>query len=317
MSKAAEVKEIFKQLHRNKPKYFNTITAQAPLSNINADLMIMDKISRKPGNKGNKYALVLIDIYSRYLWVVPQKSKTAKTTLHSFLSVFNEKYKPKIITSDNGLEFKGVFASWCKKHSVEQRMVEPGEHTSLGTIDRVIKNLRDKLRFEWAINDNYDWVTPMPKIVNTYNNRVHSTTKQKPVDILKGKAQNEQVVHRSKLIDKFKPGTKVRKLLKRNQFSKGGQQWSKEVYTVKDTTFFKVYLNDGSKITPRDLQISKFEKAAGIKQPKDKQREVTRTKMQQRLLRRELDVDEEQYDKLTRDDFKRPKRKTRKPKRYL
>ena len=39
-----------------------------------------------------------------------------------------------------------------------------------------------------------------------------------PIDILNGNQGNEQKISRSKLIDKFPEGTRVRKLLKRNQF---------------------------------------------------------------------------------------------------
>ena len=43
-----------------------------------ADLVEMQQVSK--WNKGNKYLLVVIDIFSKFVWIVPLKNKQGETT---------------------------------------------------------------------------------------------------------------------------------------------------------------------------------------------------------------------------------------------
>lgn len=278
-------KEIHKQVRY--PKVWNSITAQYPLQQVQIDLMIMDKLKTK--NKGYAYALVLIDIYSRFAEVIPMKSKTSRETLEAFKKI---KIHPEIIRSDNGSEFTNQeFQTYLKSKKIKHFTNNIGDHNYLGIVDRFIKTIRDKLRLLWTENDNFDWVSHIAKIVKKYNSTKHSTTKQKPLSILLGKKMNEQTVSRSKLIDKFPVGTRVRKLLKRNQFEKGGQQWSKQIYTVKARTVgYKLLLEDDTTMSPRELQITKLSQTEG-KDLKEKLKKITKEKTGKQLVKRELGTD--------------------------
>ena len=58
-------------------------------------------------NKGYKYMMTVIDVFSRYAWAVPMKSKSSKDTLEAFKTLFkmSKGRIPRLIQTDQGKEF--------------------------------------------------------------------------------------------------------------------------------------------------------------------------------------------------------------------
>ena len=89
----------------------------------------------------------------------------------------------------------------------------------------------------------YDWYNYLSDCVYNYNHTVHSTTKQKPVDIWKNEAKNEQKL--VVLDNDFKTGDKVRIVRKRKVFSKGDEiKYSTEIYIVTDVKNNKISMQN-------------------------------------------------------------------------
>lgn len=68
------------------------------------DLCDMASISRY--NSGHNFILTVIDIFSRYAWARPLKTKHGKGVAKAFRSIFREGRIPKRIQSDQGKEFE-------------------------------------------------------------------------------------------------------------------------------------------------------------------------------------------------------------------
>ena len=66
------------------------------------DLVDMTRYSRM--NKGYKYIFTNIDIFSKYVWSFPLKTKTVKEVKPCFQKIFTER-KPKFIRSDQEISF--------------------------------------------------------------------------------------------------------------------------------------------------------------------------------------------------------------------
>ena len=66
------------------------------------DLVDMQKYYRI--NKGYKYIFTNIDIFSKYSWAIPLKTKTIKEIKNCFQKIFKER-KPKFIWSDQESAF--------------------------------------------------------------------------------------------------------------------------------------------------------------------------------------------------------------------
>ena len=93
----------------HKPARLNFRRARVRVSSIDeqfdADLADMTSISRY--NKGVKYLLVVIDIFSRYLWVESLKNKTTKEVVNGFKKIFKKGRKCSKLRTDKGTEFIG------------------------------------------------------------------------------------------------------------------------------------------------------------------------------------------------------------------
>ena len=66
------------------------------------DLADMKQYSKQ--NKHYKYLLAVIDVFSKYGWLIPLKNKTGLTVSEAFKTLFKER-KPLYIWSDKGSEF--------------------------------------------------------------------------------------------------------------------------------------------------------------------------------------------------------------------
>ena len=81
-----------------------------------ADMQLMSKY-----NKGIRYLLCVIDLFSKYAWVVPLKDKKGVSIVNAFQSILNSsKRKPNKIWVDQGSEFyNNHFKKWLKDNDIE------------------------------------------------------------------------------------------------------------------------------------------------------------------------------------------------------
>ena len=68
------------------------------------DLADMQSLSKY--NKGIKYLLCAIDLFSKYAWVVPIKDKKGTSIVNAFQKIISEGRKPNKTWVDQGSEFK-------------------------------------------------------------------------------------------------------------------------------------------------------------------------------------------------------------------
>ena len=64
------------------------------------DLADMQSLSKY--DKGIKYLLCVIDLLSKYAWVIPIKDKKGTSIVHAFKKIISEKRKPNKIWADQG-----------------------------------------------------------------------------------------------------------------------------------------------------------------------------------------------------------------------
>ena len=72
-------------------------------------------------NKGIRYLLCSIDLFSKYAWVIPVKDKKVATIVNAFQRILdNSKRKPNIIWVDQGSEFyNNSLKKWLKDNEIE------------------------------------------------------------------------------------------------------------------------------------------------------------------------------------------------------
>ena len=146
-----------------------------------ADLADMQLISKF--NKGFRFFLCVIDIYSKYVWVVPLEDKKGVSIVNAFQSILKKSNrKPSKIWIDKGGEFYNrSMKSWSEKNDIKMYSTH-NEGKSVIT-ERFIRTIKNKI---------YKYVTPLSKnvyidklddIVHKYNNKKHRTIKMKPIEV--------------------------------------------------------------------------------------------------------------------------------------
>ena len=89
-----------KQLFAPLPKSDGHITAARPGERMAADLIDM---TSRPSADGERYIIVVSDVFSRKIWTRPLKSKSTETTTEAFKSISEEMgTKPVELAADKG-----------------------------------------------------------------------------------------------------------------------------------------------------------------------------------------------------------------------
>ena len=82
------------------------------------DLADMQSLSKY--NKGIKYLLCAIDLFSKYAWVVPIKDKKGTSIVNAFQKIISKGRKPNKIWVDQGSEFYNKsFKDFLKINNIE------------------------------------------------------------------------------------------------------------------------------------------------------------------------------------------------------
>ena len=93
-------------------------------------------------NKGNKYLLCAIDLFSKYAWVVPIKDKKGISIFNVFQKIISEGIKPNEIWVDQVSEFyNNSFKDFLKKNNTEMYSTyNEGESVVAERFIRTLKN---------------------------------------------------------------------------------------------------------------------------------------------------------------------------------
>lgn len=223
------------------------IVTSNPLELWNVDIMYMEATP----DKNFKYILNIIDCFSKYVWSFPLVNKTSETVAKRIKSVFElningRKNIPKIFASDNGTEFLGETTELLEENKVIQRFGKAYNSNAQSIIERFNLTLRTALR------DRKGWAALLPTIIEGYNNGVHNTTKEKPINVHFDKPNGEHIKNARKNIKEradrliaatklnitFKPGDFVRIIIfNKNALAKKSEikKWSDEIYEVEAT----------------------------------------------------------------------------------
>ena len=109
---------------------------------MGADLALMQFISKF--NKGFRFLLRVVDIFSKYAWVVPLKDKKGVSIVNAFQKILDKSgRKPNKIWVDKGSEFyNNSFKKWLKDNDIEMYSIH-NEGKSV-VAERFIRTLKTK-----------------------------------------------------------------------------------------------------------------------------------------------------------------------------
>ena len=179
----------------------------------------------KKFNKGFRFLLCVIGIFSKYAWIVP---------LNAWV--------------DKGSEFyNSSFKKWLQDNDIAMYSVH-NEGKSI-VAKRIIRTLKNKMYKYIALISKNVYINKLDDVVHKYNNTYHRTIKMKPIDVKGnlyiniGKEVNDKDT-------KFKVGDHVRISKYKNIFAKVyPPNWSEEIFVIKEiknTVPWTYVINDPS-----------------------------------------------------------------------
>ena len=171
------------KLHKPVIKKFNErkVYSQFKYNIWGVDLADMQSLSEK--NKGIKYVLCPIDLYSKYAFVVPLKGKKGISVPNGFNKIIKQsETKPNKIWVDQGSEFyNNNFKNWLSDNNIIMNSTY-NEGKSV-VAERFIRTLKNKLYKHMTASGKNVYYDALDDVVNKYNNTKHSTIKMKPIDV--------------------------------------------------------------------------------------------------------------------------------------
>lgn len=183
---------LYKPARRNYPR--NPIQAYFVGEVVQIDIMDMQKF--KNSNR-HLYVILAYDTYSKYLMGVPLLNRQPAGIMDALLTFLNGPLGIGAIYWDK----EGSFLS----RVVQEFLKEVGVHNYTTTskvkapgVERVIRTIRMAVQRYFHANKTEHWESFLPEFITAYNNRKHSSTGEKPLDVV----QNSSIVLRQAPGDK-------------------------------------------------------------------------------------------------------------------
>jgi hypothetical protein len=207
----------------------------------------------KSENSGIRYLFNIIDATTRFVWMLPCKSKKAPEIASKFEAFLNTlSVKPGIVFSDFGGEFtSNLFENLLNKFKIKHIFPKTSSHCA--TVERSNRTIQNMLYKYLESKSNNRYIDHLQDIVNLYNNKMHRIIGMHP-------SQAEQKKNHPKLINNLvkyyskaltwgkkkqkerniNVGDTVRAAVEKKTFHRGyNNQFSDELYIVKKIDFSK------------------------------------------------------------------------------
>ena len=178
------VKQDAYTLHRPIRKRFarNPYTVNNVMDVWECDLVDVQALGRF--NDNYKYILSVIEVFSKFLHLVPLWSKIGKAVASAFISVFkyssSSRRLPVWVRTGNGKEFlKRHFGEMLKREGIQFQVCRNPD-VKCNVVERAHRTIRDRLYKYFTYKNTYRYIDVLPKFVKAYNDKVHSATGMAP-----------------------------------------------------------------------------------------------------------------------------------------
>ncbi|XP_061167375.1 uncharacterized protein LOC133176237 [Saccostrea echinata] len=215
-----------------------------------ADLADVQNLSKH--NDGIKYLLVIVDVFSRFLWVRTLKDKKAKTVIDAFKDILAGSRRPKALRTDKGTEFYNRYLKqYLKEKSI--KIFYALNETKANFAERYIQTLKKRLYRYFTFKQRHEYMNVLQDVVTSINNTPNrslngrtpaSVNKENEAEVrLDAYLARQNTQHKRTKIKKsckrkrtpftFKVGDQVRITHLRRQFQRDyDQTYTEEIFVV-------------------------------------------------------------------------------------
>lgn len=238
--RATVVDELFTQRRINYPR--RRVVVKGIQDLFQADLMFLPDTVHL--GKTYKYALVVINCFSKKVWCVPLANKTSDSVTEAMEGVLKQTLPPKHLHTDKGTEFVNpTFKSLMQKYGINHYFTFSEKKAQMA--ERVIRTLKLWLNKEFYLRGNTRWYEILNDVVDKYNSKIHRSTGVRPNEVsvlnelkilerLSDKRETkDRATKKKKTKPRFRVGDSVRISRLKQTFEKGHTyNWSPEIYIV-------------------------------------------------------------------------------------
>ena len=171
-------------LHKPLRRHYKRSRVIVPFidAQFQADLVDVQSLSRY--NKGCKYLLTCIDIFSKYAWVVPLKTKQGQELVKAFQTILSSGCKALKLQTDQGSEFLNrLFQKFLRDNNIDFFTVNSGLKASV--VERFNRSFKGKMYKCFTAKNTLTYIDVLPQLVKSYNNTYHRSIKMKPTQVTK------------------------------------------------------------------------------------------------------------------------------------
>lgn len=198
-------------------------------------------------NDGVKYLLVVIDCFSKFIFVEPLKRKTTEAIIEAFKKIFlRSDVKCERLQTDKGGEYDSKqFREFMKLNNINFNVTNNPD-TKASVAERVIRTLKGKIFKYLYYANTFRFIDVLADIVNSYNNSYHRSIKMTPSEvndknilqvyrnIKESQLSNVKKKLKRKNNPKFKIGDYVRITRAKHVFEKGfTANFTEEIFRIK------------------------------------------------------------------------------------
>ncbi|UYV70155.1 hypothetical protein LAZ67_7002015, partial [Cordylochernes scorpioides] len=119
---------------------------------------------------------MIVDHHSRFLWAFPTKSVSTDSYITCLRNLFQIN-KPEIIITDRNAAFLSrKFKHFLDRNNVKHLLTSSHHPETNAKVERLNSTIINRLRCEYNDNLKIPWTKYIPKITESYNETVHTTT---------------------------------------------------------------------------------------------------------------------------------------------
>lgn len=160
-----------------------SIVTSQPFEKIAADLTELPLTRR-----GNRYVLVVMDYFTKYLnvYALPdQRATTAAKCL--FEDYISHHGVPQSLHTDQGRQFDSdLVKDLCSRLGIHKTRTSPYHAMSDGMVEKANRTIKDQLA-NYLYTKGGEWDDHLRQVEFAYNTRVHSSTKHTPFFLAHGR----------------------------------------------------------------------------------------------------------------------------------
>lgn len=169
---------------------------------LQADLIEMQPYKRE--NRGHRYILIVIDVFSKMAYAEPLMNKTGSAVTQAMSSIIKKVHRQNPyhhinnLHTDEGTEFyNSTMKRLMDKFKINH--YSTFSHMKASIVERLIRTIKRRLYMQFSMQGSYKWLEILPETIDRYNNTRHRTIRMTPNEV-----NSENELHLLDTVYKYK-----------------------------------------------------------------------------------------------------------------